>query len=47
MLNFSNEYTEFPVSNSASQVWVRGVPEVKKKKKENFDKLIVAIPLPK
>ena len=43
MLNFGNEDTEFPVPNSATRV--RGVPEMKRKKK--IDKLIVAIPLPK
>ena len=43
MLNFGNEDTEFSVPNSAAGV--RGVPEVKRKK--NFDKLIVAMPLPK
>ena len=43
MLNFSNGDTEFPVPNSAARV--RGVPEVKRKKK--IDKLIVAMPLPK
>ena len=46
MLNFGNGDTEFPVPNSAARVWVRGVPEVKRKKKK-FDKLIVAMPLPK
>ena len=43
MLNFGNGDTEFPVPNFAARV--RGVPEVKRKK--NFDKLIVAMPLPK
>ena len=31
MLNFGNEDTEFPVPNSATRV--RGVPEMKRKKK--------------
>ena len=33
MLNFRNGDIEFPVPNSVAQVWVRGVPEVKRKKK--------------
>ena len=33
MLNFGNGDTEFPMPNSAARVWVRGVPEVKRKKK--------------
>ena len=32
MLNFGNGDTEFPMPNSAVRVWVRGVPEVKRKK---------------
>ena len=47
MLNFGNMDTEIPLPNSAARVWgVCGVPKVKRKKK-NFDKLIVAMPLPK
>ena len=34
MLNFGNGDTEFPVPNSVARVWVRGVPEVKRKKKK-------------
>ena len=45
MLNFGNGDTEFLVPNSAAWVWVRGVPEMKRKKKIN--KLIVAMPLSK
>ena len=43
MLNFGNGDTKFSVPNFAAHV--RGVPEVKRKKK--IDKLIVAMPLPK
>ena len=34
MLNFGNGDTEFSVPNSATRVWVCGVPKVKKKKKK-------------
>ena len=43
MLNFDNGNTEFSVPNSTARV--RGVPDVKKRKK--IDKLIVAMALPK
>ena len=33
MLNFGNGDTEFLVPNSTTRVWVHGVPEVKRKKK--------------
>ena len=42
-VKFRQRDIEFPVPNSAARV--RGVPEVKRKKK--IDKLIVAMPLPK
>ena len=44
MLNFGNGDTEFPIPNSAAWVCVE-CPKWKEKK--NFDKLIVAMPLPK
>ena len=48
MLNFANGDTEFPLPSSAARAWsAREVPEVKMKKKKNFDKRIVAMPLPK
>ena len=43
MLNFGNGDTEFPLPNSAARAWsARSVKE-----KKNFDKRIVAMPLPK
>ena len=44
MLNFGNEDTKFPVPNSAARVCME-CPNWKEKK--NFDKLFVAMPLPK
>ena len=49
MLNFGNRDTEFLVPNSATWVWEVCVkcPKWKEKKKFFFDKLIVAMLLPK
>ena len=49
MLNFGNGDTEFPVPNFATRVWEVCVecPKWKGKKIYIFDKLIVAMPLPK
>ena len=43
MLNFSNGDTEFPLPSSAVRAW--SARSEKEKKKKNFDKRIVAIPL--
>ena len=43
MLNFGNGDTEFPVPNSTARAWSAR----NERKKNFFDKLIVAMPLPK
>ena len=44
MLNFGNGDTEFPLPSSAARSWSA---RSEKEKKKNFDKRIVAMPLPK
>ena len=44
MLNFGNGDTEFPLLSSAARAWSA---RSEKEKKKNFDKRIVAMPLPK